>query len=45
MLFVSVEGSADIVEAAIAAGAQGYIPKADVESKLLPALDALFLKK
>jgi DNA-binding NarL/FixJ family response regulator len=45
ILFVSVERSADFAEAAIAAGAQGYIPKADIESKLLPALDALRLKK
>jgi DNA-binding NarL/FixJ family response regulator len=45
ILFVSVERSADFAEAAIAAGAKGYIPKADVESKLLPALDALRLKK
>ena len=45
ILFVSVERSDDVVEAAMAAGAQAYIAKADVESKLLPALDALFLKK
>jgi DNA-binding NarL/FixJ family response regulator len=45
ILFVSMERSADFVEAAIAAGAQGYIPKLEVESKLLPALDALRLKK
>jgi DNA-binding NarL/FixJ family response regulator len=45
ILFVSVERSDDVVEAALAAGAQAYIAKTDVESKLLPALDALFLKK
>jgi DNA-binding NarL/FixJ family response regulator len=45
ILFVSVERSADFAEAAIAAGAQGYIPKAEVESKLLAAVDALRLKK
>jgi DNA-binding NarL/FixJ family response regulator len=45
ILFVSVERSADFAKAAIAVGAQGYIAKADVESKLLPALDALRLKK
>jgi DNA-binding NarL/FixJ family response regulator len=45
ILFVSVERSADFAEAAISAGTQGYISKTDVESKLLPALDALFYKK
>lgn len=41
MLFVSVENSGEIVEAALSAGAQGYIPKAEVRAKLLPAIDAL----
>ena len=45
ILFVSAERSAYFAEAAITAGAQGYIPKADVKSKLLPAVDALRLKK
>ena len=45
ILFVTVEKSDEFVEAAIATGAQGYILKADIGSKLLPALDALFLKK
>jgi DNA-binding NarL/FixJ family response regulator len=45
ILFVSVERSADFAEAAIAAGAQGYISKANVEAELLPALDALRLKR
>ena len=45
MLFVSIEQSADFVEAALSTGAQGYIPKADVGSKLLPAIDDLRLKR
>jgi len=45
MLFVSIERSADFVEAALSTGGQGYIPKADAGSKLLPAIDELFLKR
>lgn len=44
VLFVSLGRDDDLVEAAIKAGAVGYIPKADVESKLLPLLDALLKK-
>lgn len=42
ILFVSADRSGEFAEAAIAAGGQGYIPKTEVDSKLLPALDALF---
>jgi DNA-binding NarL/FixJ family response regulator len=45
ILFVSADRSAGFEEIAIAAGVQGYISKAEVDSKLLPALDALFLKR
>jgi DNA-binding NarL/FixJ family response regulator len=45
VLFVSLEQSADFVEAALSAGAQGYITKADVGSKLLLAIDDLRLKR
>lgn len=45
ILFVSADRSAEFAEVAIAVGAQGYIPKAEVDSKLLPALDAIFLKR
>jgi DNA-binding NarL/FixJ family response regulator len=45
ILFVSLERSADFVEAALSAGAQGYITKADVRSKLLPAIDDLRLQR
>lgn len=43
ILFVSIEEGADFVQAAIDAGARGYIPKREVESKLLAAIDALHL--
>ena len=45
ILFVSADRSTEFAEIAIAAGGQDYIPKAEVDSKLLPALDALFLKR
>jgi len=45
MLFVSVERSIELAEAAEKIGADGYIPKADARSKLLPAIDALHLGK
>jgi len=44
ILFLSVEDSSDLVEAAMKAGAHGYLAKIDVESKLLPTLDALLAK-
>lgn len=43
ILFVSIEEDPDFVQAAMDAGARGYIPKRDVQSKLLPAIDALHL--
>lgn len=43
MLFVSIEEGADFVQAAMDAGARGYVPKKDVQSKLLAAIDALHL--
>jgi len=45
MLFVSVERSTELAEAAEKIGADGYIPKADARSKLLPVIDALHLGK
>jgi len=44
ILFLSVEDSSDLVEAAMKAGAHGYLAKIDVESKLLPTLDVLLAK-
>ena len=43
ILFLSVEPSDEFEKAALAAGGQGYIVKTEVRSKLLPALDRLFL--
>lgn len=43
ILFVSIEEDAEFVQAAMDAGARGYIPKRDVRSKLLAAIDALHL--
>ena len=44
ILFLSVEDASDLGEAAMKAGAHGYLAKIDVESKLLPTLDALLAK-
>lgn len=41
ILMVSIEKSADFADAALDAGASGYISKAEVASKLLPAIDRL----
>ena len=45
LLFVSVEKSAEVVEAALSVGAQAYIWKEEIASKLLPAIDALGLEE
>ena len=45
ILFLSMQQSADFEEAAMDAGACGYIFKSDVSSKLLPAIRALHLQK
>lgn len=44
ILFVSVETSSELVKAALAAGAKGYVAKAEAGSKLLAAIDGLGLK-
>jgi DNA-binding NarL/FixJ family response regulator len=41
ILFVSQESSADIVQAALEAGAKGYVVKADAGRELIPALEAV----
>jgi CheY-like chemotaxis protein len=43
ILFVSQESSADIVQAALETGAQGYVCKIDAPSELLTALETIFL--
>src|SRR5262245_13185244 len=42
ILFVSEHRSRDIVEAALASGARGYIVKSDAGRELLPAMQATF---
>ena len=41
ILFVSQESSADIVQAALGTGAEGYVVKADAGRELIAALDAV----
>ena len=41
ILFVTQEASADVVQAALSSGAQGYILKARAALDLLPAVDAV----
>ena len=41
ILFVSQESSADIVQAALETGAEGYVVKADAGGELIAALDAV----
>ena len=41
ILMVSIERAGDFAEAALRAGAAGYIPKSEVSSKLLPAINRL----
>jgi DNA-binding NarL/FixJ family response regulator len=45
ILFLSQESSADIVEAALKMGAQGYLHKSDTAGELLPAVDAILQGK
>jgi DNA-binding NarL/FixJ family response regulator len=41
ILFVSQESSADVVQEAISSGARGYVVKAQAESELLAAIEAV----
>jgi len=41
LVFLSMENSRDVVEAALSTGAQGYVHKPRVHSDLLPAIDAV----
>ena len=43
ILFVSQESSADIVQAALETGAQGYVCKIDAPSELITAVETIFL--
>jgi DNA-binding NarL/FixJ family response regulator len=41
IIFLSQHNSVDVVQVALSAGAQGYVYKTDVQSDLLPAIEAV----
>jgi DNA-binding NarL/FixJ family response regulator len=41
ILFLSLQNSLDVVQAALSTGARGYVHKTDAQSELLPAVDAV----
>jgi CheY-like chemotaxis protein len=45
IIFLSLYNSPDVVQAALNTGALGYVHKADAQSELLPAVDAVLLGK
>ena len=45
IIFVSMYDSLDVVQAAVSTGALGYVVKTDVQSELLPAVDAVLRGK
>jgi len=45
ILFLSLHNSPDVVQAALSAGARGYVHKTDAQSELLPAVDAVLRGK
>jgi DNA-binding NarL/FixJ family response regulator len=44
IVFISLEISDELAEAAVAVGAQAYIAKREIRAKLLPTIDSLFGK-
>ena len=44
IVFISLEISDELAEAAVAVGAQAYIAKREIRAKLLPMIDRLFGK-
>lgn len=44
IVFISLEISDEVAEAAVAVGAQAYIAKREIRAKLLPTIDSLFGK-
>jgi len=44
IVFISLEISDELAEAAVAVGAQAYIAKREIRAKLLPTIDRLFGK-
>ena len=45
ILFLSANNDVDLVKEALSAGAKGFVLKADAESELLPAIEAIFRAK
>ena len=45
ILFLTVDSDADMVQAALSSGAQGYVLKADAGSELWPAIEAVLQGK
>jgi DNA-binding NarL/FixJ family response regulator len=45
ILFLSLQNSLDVVQAALSTGARGYVHKTDAQSELLPAVDAVLRGK
>ena len=45
IIFLSIENEADVVQAALSNGAQGYVLKADAGSELWPAIQAVLQGK
>ena len=41
VVFLSIENSLDVVQAALSTGARGHVYKANVNSELVPAIDAV----
>jgi len=44
IVFISLEISDELAEAAVAVGAQAYLAKREIRAKLLPTIDSLFGK-
>jgi len=44
IVFISLEISDELAEAAVAVGAQAYLAKREIRAKLLPTIDRLFGK-
>jgi DNA-binding NarL/FixJ family response regulator len=45
VLFLTVKSSADVVQAALSSGGQGYVLKTDAEGELWPAIEAVLQGK
>ena len=45
ILFLSIDGDADVVQAALSSGGQGYVLKTDAGNELWPAIEAVLQGK